>query len=226
MLERLPGNDAGVSFGDMHSWFDWGLRLSNVSIGLPEPRTVYVDVPGRNGSLDLTEAQHGGIVYGNRTLVFTFDALTSYEHWSMLLSAIANAIQGRKVRIILDSDPDFYYVGRCSIETEKANSVLASITITCDCDPFKRPTTSLEEFAGMQISSPSAWTEISIQGWPFNEALEITCSADMLLKYNSVEYELGRGLNIMSQIDLAAGKNLLYLKGTGTVTITQQGGML
>ena len=65
----MPGNaEIGVSFDDMHSYTDWGLRLKEVKIGIPEAKTVYVDVPGSDGSLDLTEAQNGGVKYGMRTL--------------------------------------------------------------------------------------------------------------------------------------------------------------
>ena len=62
----MPGKVTGVSFNGTHSYDDWGLKLKNVEIDLPEAKTVYVDVPGMNGSLDLTEAQNGGIVYGHQ----------------------------------------------------------------------------------------------------------------------------------------------------------------
>ena len=226
MIDRPIGNETGVSFGDLHSWFDWGLRLADVSIGLPEPHTTCIEVPGRNGTLDLTESMNGSVSYGNRTLVFTFDTFASYRKWSWVLSEVSKAVHGKKLRIVSDTDPDFYYIGRCSVGTEKGDSVLSSIVITCDCEPFKRPLSSLDEFADMEINSPSGWFEIIVLGWPFNEALEITCSADMVLKYSGVEYALGRGLNIMTQFSLSEGENALFFKGTGTVTITQRGGML
>lgn len=226
MINRPVGNGTGVSFNGTHSYSGWGLRLAELSIGQPSPRTIFIDVPGRNGSLDLTEAQHGGVVYANRTLLFKFDAFASFSGWAAMQSTVANAIHGKKVRIVLDTDPNYYYYGRCTVETEKTGATLASVTITCDCEPFKRPVSSLNELSNMAINSPSAWKEVSVQGWTFNEALEITCSADMTLKYSGVEYALGRGINIMTQFSLSEGANLLYLKGTGTVTITQQGGML
>ena len=64
----------GVTFDGIHSYEEWGLKLKSVSIGLPEEKQVFVDVPGMNGQLDLTEAQNGGSVYGMRTLEFVFDA--------------------------------------------------------------------------------------------------------------------------------------------------------
>ena len=46
----MPGKVTGVSFNGTHSYDDWGLKLKNVEIDLPEAKTVYVDVPGMNGS--------------------------------------------------------------------------------------------------------------------------------------------------------------------------------
>lgn len=58
----------GVTFGNYHSYKAWGLKLKEIKIGLPEVKTSYVEVPGMNGSLDLTEATFGGVTYGMRTL--------------------------------------------------------------------------------------------------------------------------------------------------------------
>ena len=79
----MPVKVTGVSFDGAHSYNDWGLKLKSVSIGVPKAKTVYVSVNGMNGSLDLTEAQNGGVVYEMRTLKFTFDARDcSYIRWT------------------------------------------------------------------------------------------------------------------------------------------------
>lgn len=90
----------GVSFGDVHSYNDWGLKLKSISLGTPSAKTSYVSVPGMNGSLDLTEAQNGGVVYDMRTLKFTFDARNcSYTSWPWLVSKIAGDIEGKELHI-------------------------------------------------------------------------------------------------------------------------------
>lgn len=128
----------GVTFGSAHTYRTWGLKLKEVTIGFPEVKTSYVDIPGRNGQLDLTEAMFGGVTYGNRELRFVLDARNcSYADWSTLISEIATAIHGKQLQITLDTDPDYYYTGRCSIDTEKTNDVLAVVGITCNCMPYK-----------------------------------------------------------------------------------------
>ena len=134
-------SETGVSFGPAHSYKTWGLKLKEIKIGMPEVKTSYVEVPGMNGSLDLTEATFGGVTYGMRTLEFSFDARNcSYKDWATLISTIASAIHGQQLSIILDIDPGYRYVGRCALDTQKTNEVLAQLTITCTCQPFKLKT--------------------------------------------------------------------------------------
>ncbi|MCD8206435.1 MAG: phage tail family protein [Bacteroidales bacterium] len=233
----------GVSFNGVHSWDDWGLRLKDISIGIPEAKTEYIDVPGMNGSLDLTEAQNGGICYGMRTLQFTFDARNcSYVRWAALISLIAGAIEGQDEKIILDIDSGYYYTGRCHVSTSKSNSVLSEIVIECYCQPFKMDVNTSDEpwlwdpfsfvdgmatsTSDISISSASAWQAVEINGYMYNETLVIVSNNSMTVRYNGTEYAITEGSNYMYEIVLTEGINTLYFMGTGTVTIIHRGGRI
>lgn len=129
----------GVTFGDYHSYKSWGLRLKEYTKGFPSVPTDYlIDVPGRDGPLDVMEGIFGKVVYGQRELKFVFGVRNcTYANWETLLTTIATAIHGQRLHITPDTDPDYYYVGRCEVSTEKSNSVSAQITVTCTCDPYK-----------------------------------------------------------------------------------------
>ena len=46
----------GALIGDEHTLRDWGAIITNSDvIGMPEPNTVLLEVPGRSGRLDLSE---------------------------------------------------------------------------------------------------------------------------------------------------------------------------
>ena len=233
----------GVSFDGAHSYNDWGLKLKSVSIGVPKAKTVYVSVNGMNGSLDLTEAQNGGVVYEMRTLKFTFDARDcSYIRWTGLISRIARAIEGKERRIILDVDSGYYYTGRCHIDTKKTNEELAEISIECTCDPYKLDVTSSNEpwkwdtfsfidgvirnTSDIDINSPTSWKEIILDGYPYNDTLKIISNASMKVKYRNGTYDIYAGENIMYDIELYEGENKLYFQGKGKITIVHRGGML
>lgn len=61
----------GIRFGKYHSYDDFGLILSSVHIPPAAPKTNYVDIPGADGQLDLTEAL-GCVRYQMREAEFVF----------------------------------------------------------------------------------------------------------------------------------------------------------
>ena len=105
-----------VTFGDKKSYDDWGLILTEYpNIEPPEPRTYSVEVPGGNGSVDLTEA-FGGVTYEDRTLEFKFKAIKKRDEIPPLLQEIQAALHGKRMQIVLDSDPDYYYDARVTVD--------------------------------------------------------------------------------------------------------------
>ena len=63
--------ETGISFGGIHSFYDLNLILSGSEIPPAKPKTTYVDIPGGDGSVDLTEA-NGEVKYYDRDCKFIF----------------------------------------------------------------------------------------------------------------------------------------------------------
>ena len=59
----------GVRFGEKHSITDWDLIMTYKSIGESEPKTNEVEIPGRDGTLDIPDPS-GEVKYDNRPLSF------------------------------------------------------------------------------------------------------------------------------------------------------------
>lgn len=127
----------GVKFGTKHSYNDFGLFLKSSDIGFPEPKTETVDIPGMDGVLDLTE-YFGKVCYKNRQMQFTFTAISQEMEWDSLIDSIMNYLHGKKLQVILDSDPGYYYDARCTIDSFKSDRRTATIVINCDAAPFKK----------------------------------------------------------------------------------------
>lgn len=127
----------GVTFGNKHSFTDFGMYLKSYDIGFPEPKTETVDVPGMNGVIDLTDV-FGEVYYKNRHLSFTFSVIRKNMEWDELLNTLTEYLHGKKMRIILDSDPEHYWYGRCTINTFSTDRRISTITIDCDAEPFKK----------------------------------------------------------------------------------------
>jgi phage-related protein len=127
----------GITFGNYHSFRDFRLILSpNNAIGTPTPKYELIDIPGGDGMLDFTEA-FGEVKYGNRPMSFEFSTMVPQTEFLSLFATVQSALHGQKMKIILDDDPDFYYMGRITVSEWKASRLIGKLTIDCDCEPFK-----------------------------------------------------------------------------------------
>ena len=113
-------------------------------ISVPSVKTKTIDIPGANGSIDLTESLTPYPVYNNRsgTLEFALlnDRLEYYNRynrihgvksgytfdnskaWSAIYSDILNKIHGRKCNITLEDDPAWFYEGRIALNNWKSSN--------------------------------------------------------------------------------------------------------
>lgn len=231
----------GVLIGEKHTYKDWHLGWTGITISFPEAKTKLVDLPGGNGSIDLSTALTGGDVkYKERTISLTFSARDQdFYEWPILISEIANYLHGEKVKIVLDIDPIFYYYGRLAIDPTKTDKAESTITITGTCDPYKYELySSLEEQPVEYMNNPNViarnYKNINVNGtYSMNIVgrrmpviLTLECSAEMTLKHEEATYKLPKGKSIVFDIMLTEGNNNLTFEGTGTISIDYRGGEL
>ena len=78
----------------------WDLVLNSFSIEDAKARKYEVQVPGRDGALDLTDAL-GGVCYENRAIEMRFSCVNYVsERFHLLVSDIRNALDGRIVQAV------------------------------------------------------------------------------------------------------------------------------
>ena len=101
----------GAMIGDEHTLRDWGAIITNSDvIGMPEPNTVLLEVPGRSGRLDLSEVLTGDVTYSNREIKLELAAQTNRDRWTETCFHIFNKFHGRVVHVTFDEDPGHFYV--------------------------------------------------------------------------------------------------------------------
>lgn len=228
----------GVTFGTKHSFTDFGLVLTSKTIALPSAKTKTVDVPGADGVIDLTEVLSDDIKYKNRKLSFTFTVIDPMASFAAVLSEVTNYVHGRKLRIAMDWDKNYYYEGRCTVNSFKTDKRTATIVVDCDCDPYKMEKNS--------TSTPWIWDTFSfVDGIIYINTVTVsgtttvtlinrrkivsptfTCSAAMRCSFGGKTYNLSKGTQTVLDIRLQDGENIVTFTGTGTVTIDYKGGSL
>lgn len=186
-----------------HSYKDFGLVLTEQNIGVPQAKTYTVDIEGRNGTLDLSES-FGEMKYSNRTVKLTFGLIEKIESWQKRMKVVAGFLHGKKMRITIWSDPDFYYVGRCFVDEYNSSERLGIIVVSCDCEPYKykQNITEVNLTAGKNTVINGRMTVFADL---FNDS-EVTIGSKV--------YAAGTHLRA---IKLVYGKNILNSSGDATV---------
>lgn len=214
----------GIRFDDVHSYHDLNLILSAVSIPPATPKTDFIDVPGADGTLDLTEAL-GDVRYNDRDparFVFTMnpaDDLSDYA-FECKKTEVSNALNGKLFKkITLDKDPDYYYTGRCTVSEYLSDKRIRQIVVTARLQPYKRK-------QNKTVATYALTTEeqtVVLTNGKKSVVPEITCTYDNTkVVLGTKEYTLSAGTNKILDICLIEGHNILKMSGTGTITFTYQ----
>ena len=146
----------GTDFGGIHSYRDLNLIQQNVDVDPAEPKLNMVEIPGADGAVDMSEQPAGRVVFKTRKITWTF-ALYPGESWDLKHRQVSNALNGRKCNITLDTDQEYYYIGRLSVSKHKVDSVLRQITIVAICQPYKlrqEQTQVFVPFCGKNLINP------------------------------------------------------------------------
>lgn len=221
-----------------HTFREFGLKWVSLEIGSPEAVTSYQQIPGSSYYLDLMKAvkTNNEPILGRRKIVAGFDCFGRMEEWSTRYSALLNFINGQEIKMILDTDPQFYYKGTVLVESQKEDYATCDYTLTLDADPYKYD----------MLLSTDDWL------WdPFNfqtgiilrmRSREITAENNSILVprgevgtipiiivermdnmmsviHEGKQYSLKHGRNRIPQIRVGRKEVTLFFTGTGIVSI-------
>lgn len=213
----------GITFGTTHTYRDLGLILGKKEIGSPAVKENKVDIPGADGALDMTDF-FGEPKYENVKHKFEFSAAVPPDEALPLFSRVKNAVHGKKQRIILDDDPAFFYVGRCSVSSYTDEKGIGKLSIECDCEPYKyklNKTTVTQAISGTQV--------ITLTNGRKRAVPEVTISTEGTLNivFQAVNiWDLASGSYALPDLELVEGENTVTVTGTGQITFSWQEAML
>lgn len=226
----------GVTFGDKHSFDDFGIYLTSKTINPPEPQTNTISVPLRDGSIDLTESLTNDVKYNDRKINMTFSVIHPMEQWSDKVSEIENYLHGKRMKVVFDDDQNFYYMGRLKVNEWSSQKSIGKLVIECIADPYKYDVQGdwlwdPFDFENDCISESeniivSGSTSVVIVGKRKKTYPTITASATMSVSYNGTTYNLTEGINKLYEMILDEGENTLTFNGSGSVLIEYTGGSL
>lgn len=226
----------GTSFNGKHSFRDYGLYPSEpASVDPPAVKTFLVDVPGANGSLDLTEALTGYPTYGDRRGTFSFIYIGERSEWYRVYNRIMEDLNGKAADVVIDNDPENYYTGRLTVSSPQVSDTGAKITITglfksiAYVDPDYSGNDWLWDSFDFENGIAREYYKLNVVGSRTVNLIGssiVVCptflleSGNMRMVVNGTEYLLNKGDNVFLDILITSDNLSVTFKGRGVVTVS------
>jgi hypothetical protein len=99
--------------------------------------------------------------------------------------------------------------------------LIGSLTIDCDCDPFKQ---YIYETTVSEIVTSNA--TIPIQNERMPSVPKITTNAEFLISFNGHNDTYPAGTFTIPELELREGTNQVYVEGNGRISFTYRKGRL
>jgi len=213
----------GALINGEHTLRDWGAAITNSDVvGLPEPSTVLIDIPGRSGRLDLTEALTGDVPYGNRELKLELVCRTDREKWVKTCTHVFNAVHGKPVRVIFDEDPGHYYAGRASVSEPARLANAGQMTVTVDAEPYRY---EVEEFAA-SFTGGAGSINGTVENLRMPTIPTVAVPNACTLFHGGKSYSLEEGEQVPPGLVLHPGDNEFSVTGSQSITFRFRRGCL
>lgn len=212
----------GITFGSLHSYDDLRLILNSKEIGAPQVKTQKINIEGADSALDLTDF-FGDVKYEDVTHRFNFSTIVPQADFLSQFSTIKNALHGRKMRIVLDDDPLFYYFGRLSVSKFTNEKNIGIISVEADCEPHKY---KIDKTVAKLTVNGNSTAQVPNSRKPVVPEVSIEVTGSIRIVYQGNIWDLGSGSYTLPELELAEGDNEITLAGVGTVTLTYQEAML
>lgn len=232
-----------ITFGDKNTWDDWKLvPTSRPVITPPEPKTNYVDIPGSNRQLDLSEVLAGRPTYNYREGSFEFYVADRKTTWHEIYAAVMEHLHGCTMKMILEDDPNHYWEGRFAVNSWESEEMNSKITIDYHVYPYRFNTwTSAGDWLWDPFSFETGlaldYSNIAVKGYkemiiagsqmPVKPVVSAWIPAGKTLElwFDNDFYTLHNGKNDLN-IVIDAGEHKISLVGHGRVKIIYRGGRL
>lgn len=224
-----------------HTYGSWGmLQVGPAIISPPKVQTKFIEVTGRDGSLDYTTALDGNVHYESRDFETTLRCVATRAELPIIYSKILNFLHGRKLKAICDDDQNYYWEGRFEAKAPKWKKGYWEIDIKGTVDPYKysRSTTMGDwlwdpfvfetdiawDYAGL-IVDEQLEVVVATSNMPTTPIFRLSAPMRMVVNGDS-EYNLPKGDSTIPGMVLTDTDTTLVFYGDGEVTIGFRGGSL
>lgn len=208
-----------IKFGDKDSYADFNLILRPKERPFPTPKTNYVSIEGADGDLDLTTSLTGDVKYGNISYSLEFYLKDKRVDWEETLLELSTYLHGKKMPLTFSEDPDWYYIGRYTLNPLESDMNIGLLSVECILEPYRlKKVETVKTTTGtgtLTLSNTRKWVMPTI-----------TSSESMQFTFEGKTFTVNGTLQ-SPDIILKEGDNTIEVtSGTGTLTVTYREGKL
>ncbi len=208
-----------IKFGDKDSFNDFGLILRPKERPFPAPKINYVNIEGGDGDLDLTTSLTGDVKYENISYNLEFTLKDKRVDWETALLNLSTYLHGKKMNLTFSEDPDYYYVGRYTLNPLTSDRNIGLLSIDCILEPYRLK----KDETIKTITGTGTLTLSNTRKWVMPK---ITSTSSMEFTFEGKSFVVN-GILESPDIILKEGSNLIEVtSGTGTLTVAYREGKL
>lgn len=202
------------------AWTVAGLELTS-----PDFQTNLVQIPGRDGPIDLsTVLTNGEPVYNSRKLTVVLensDGDRAYRE--RLIRDIIAQLDGYQMQIWLPDKAAYYLQGRVHVVRDYNDLAHASVTVTATCDPWMY-SNRFQTFTMLAGSEPAE--KVLTNSGRRAVVPVVNTTNDVTLVFGENTWTLSAGTYQLPELVFSAGDNTITYSGSGRITITYREAVL
>lgn len=205
----------GAIFGSKYSVDDYQAIMNYARITTPTVKENYVDIPGGNSSLDLTEAV-SGVTFNDGQISFKFTFFKEEDR-----SRMRNDLHGRKLQIVLEREPEYFYDGRLFCRDGDYTGCIFELYIDARVAPYKQ-----EKQMTLHMEEITAAKDILLDNDRMPSIPVITVEGNIRLTYSGISVQLSDGVYTIPEITLLDGLNRIHAEGKGSLKLQYRKGKI
>lgn len=251
MAWLYQGEHSVKFYDNMHdeidTWTDWFLvPTTRPVINPPGLKTNMVDIPGGNGSIDLTEVLTGFPTYSDRSGQLEFivdnDFIYRYGSFAELYTEIMMYLHGKRLQMWLTDDDQYYYQGRFVVNEWKSEKDWSKITINYQLEPFKYEWESSEDnwlwdpfnletgviryYPPTEVSGSALARIPGRAAAPVCPIIHVENSSGLTMSWGGRTFPLHNGDNVIPAMLIYSDAETVSFSGNGEVSLLYRGALL
>ena len=209
----------GVTINSTDTLTTYGLFLcADLVIGEPKLKENLVDIPGGNGSLNMSYSPQGMPVYHNREIKFSLAKRMTDADRATAIATLRNLWHGKEVSLTLPNDSTHYWHGIIAFGDESGFNN-GTIPVKMTAEPYK-----LKSSVTTKTQNGAGTIALTNEGMPVVPTVTSTGSGTLAWDGHSVSIVSGE--QVIPQLVLQAGTTSVTVTGAINVTFTYREGSL